>query len=57
MNTAVDIDVVELTKNFTVVIKLKRYTEWRVRWWLAKLLLFLAARVANCNIEVVDESK
>ena len=54
MAKEIKLDAVELNKYITVHVELKRFTEGRIRWWIAMQLFKLAAIVANCNIEVEE---
>ncbi len=49
------LDKVNMMKYFTLIVsvseKMKRENEWKVRMWIAKQLLILAAWIANMGIE------
>lgn len=46
------VDVVEGMRNVTLFVELKRTTELRWRVWLATKLIFLAALLMNCNVDI-----
>ena len=52
-NMNLEMDKVNLMKQVTVSVTLKmtREKEWKIRMWLAKQLLILAAWIANMGIE------
>lgn len=39
MNGTTAVDAVDLNKNLTINVRLKRYAQWRARWWIAMQLL------------------
>ena len=54
-NKVASIDVVEMMRDATLVVEVKRRREWSIRWWIAMRLMMLAARIANMNIQIEDE--
>lgn len=46
------VDVVNLMRDVTFHVTLKRATELKWRMWLGVHLLYLAAVVLNCNLEI-----
>ena len=48
------IDVVKTMEYLTLKVKLARGAELRARVRIVRILLRLAARVLNCNIEIVE---
>ena len=51
-----ELDQVNLMKRLTVEVTVKttREKEWKIRMWIAKQLLILAAWIANMGIEFKD---
>jgi hypothetical protein len=49
-----EVDQVDLMNQVTFTVKMTHENEWRVRMWIAKELLILAAWVASCNVEFVE---
>ena len=45
-------DCVKTMRSITLTVKLKRLNELRLRVWLGRQMLKLAALVMNCNIEM-----
>jgi hypothetical protein len=46
-----NINQVDLMQQVTFKVTMTHQKEWRIRMWIAKQLLFLAAWIANSNIE------
>ena len=49
-----DVDAVELMRDVTMYVRIKRLRELRFRNWLGTRLIGLAALIMNCRIEVED---
>ena len=55
-NLNLELDKVDLMEQVTVKVTVTttREHEWKIRMWLAKQLLILAAWIANMGIEFVE---
>ena len=41
-------------KNITVTVKIKRFTEAKIRLWIGIQLIKLASMIMNMNVEIED---
>lgn len=46
------IDKVKMMRQVTLYARITRATEWQWRMWLGARLMFFAAWVMNCNLEI-----
>lgn len=44
----------DIAPQMTVRLTVKRLREYRVRLWIASKLLWLVARIANCQVMIVE---
>jgi hypothetical protein len=54
MARTIEIDQVELMQQMTLVVKMTRTREMRIRLWIATRLIILAAWVTGMGIEFED---
>ena len=47
-----NIPISHITKDLTVHVRVTGMNVWRMRWWVASRLMFLAAAIAGCGIEL-----
>ena len=50
---SIELDKVDMMQQVTFTVKMTHEREWKIRMWLAKQFLVLAAWIANSNIEVI----
>jgi hypothetical protein len=49
------IDAINVMKNITITVKIKRFTEAKIRLWIGMQLIKLAALVMNMNVEIEED--
>ena len=49
------VDVVEGMQNFVIRVNLKRVKELRLRTWIGRHLIVLAAWIMNCNLDILGD--
>lgn len=54
-----EFDAIELMRGMTITVTITNIRQLKIRLWLARWLLILAALIANCNIEFegMDDEK
>jgi len=52
---AVKVNAMAATKDLTIVVKVKRLREFKIRIWLAKKVMRLGAWIAGCWIVFEDK--
>lgn len=53
-DTPFDIPMSSVGKRLTLTVRVRMtgIRAWRVRWWFARQLIVLAARVAGCAVQI-----
>lgn len=55
--SGINIDATQGLKSLKIEIKVVKAYRARIRLWLAKCLVGLAARILNCNISVIKGNR
>ena len=50
---SIEVNQVDLMQRVTFTVKITHEREWKIRMWLAKQFIILAAWIANSNIEFI----
>jgi hypothetical protein len=54
---AIDVDMKELAEQFEIEVRLKNLNQWKIRIWLGRKLIQLAAWIIWADIKFADDEE